>query len=206
MIDRILRVVDPVRYRKRQLRRLTDAGRVSIGDHSYGVPILHLYDNDADTSLHIGKYCSIAAEVNILLGGNHPTDRITTFPLRHKLGLPGAGTDGYPSSKGDVRIGNDVWIGFGVTIVSGVKIGDGAVVAAGSSVVGDIPPYAIVGGNPAKIIRMRFDKVVVEQLMTMRWWDWSDESIIQNCSDLVALDMPEALSRLKRITEGGYTA
>lgn len=199
MIERILRTIDPARYRKRILRKLISSGRVEMGRHTYGVPEVHLYDNDDQTRLLIGNFCSIAAGVNILLGGNHPTSRLTTFPIRPKFGLTGAGTDGYPSSKGDVRVGHDVWIGFGATIVSGVEIGNGAVVAAGSVVVANVPPYAVVGGNPAKLIRMRFSTEISSELEELRWWDWSDEMVSRNVSELCAVDATKALSSLKRL-------
>ncbi|RRQ29136.1 CatB-related O-acetyltransferase [Rhodococcus sp. Eu-32] len=197
MIDHVLRVVDPNRYRRRVLRNLIASGRVEMGAHSYGIPEVRLYDNDP-TRLRIGRYCSIAAGVNILLGGNHPTDRLTTFPIRHKLGLPGAGTDGYPCSKGDVVIGNDVWIGFGATIVSGVHIGDGAIVAAGSIVVRSVEPYSIVAGNPATLVRKRFDDDVIARLRALRWWDWDDDRVADGVTDLAGEDPLEALARLEK--------
>ncbi|MBY6412265.1 CatB-related O-acetyltransferase [Rhodococcus sp. BP-252] len=197
MIDHVLRVVDPNRYRRRVLRNLIASGRVEMGAHSYGIPEVRLYDNDP-TRLRIGRYCSIAAGVNILLGGNHPTDRLTTFPIRHKLGLPGAGTDGYPCSKGDVVIGNDVWIGFGATIVSGVHIGDGAIVAAGSIVVRSVEPYSIVAGNPATLVRKRFDDDVIARLRALRWWDWDDDRVADGVADLAGEDPLEALARLEK--------
>ncbi|SNT30409.1 CatB-related O-acetyltransferase [Rhodococcoides kyotonense] len=197
MIDHVLRVVDPNRHRRRVLRNLIASGRVEMGAHSYGIPEVRLYENDA-TRLRIGRYCSIAAEVNILLGGNHPTDRLTTFPIRHKLGLPGAGTDGYPCSKGDVVIGNDVWIGFGVTIVSGVHIGDGAIVAAGSTVVRSVAPYSIVAGSPAALVRKRFDDDVIARLQALRWWDWDDDLVAEGVADLAGEDPLEALARLEK--------
>lgn len=202
MIGHILRIVDPNRYRRRVLRQLVDTGRVEIGAHSYGIPEVRVYDNDP-TRLRIGRYCSIAAEVNILLGGNHPTDRLTTFPIREKLGLPGAGTDGFPCSKGDVVIGNDVWIGFGATIVSGVHIGDGAIVAAGSVVVRSVEPYSIVAGSPAALVRKRFGDATITRLQALRWWDWDDDRVAGNVADLAGEDPEEALTRLEKLGPGG---
>lgn len=198
MIGHVLRIVDPNRYRRRVLRQLMQSGRVIMGAHSYGIPDVRLYSGDSETRLRIGRYTSIAAEVNILLGGNHPTDRLTTFPIRHKLHLPGAGTDGFPSTKGDVVIGNDVWIGFGTTIVSGVHIGDGAIVAAGSVVVRDVEPYAIVAGSPARVIRKRFGDDVIGRLLTLRWWDWDDDLVAERVADLSAEDAVDALLRVEK--------
>lgn len=198
MIDRVLRIVDPNRYRRRVLRQLIASGRVTMGAHSYGIPEIRLFDNDDTTRLHIGRYSSIAAGVNILLGGNHPTDRLTTFPIREKLALPGAGTDGFPSSKGDVVIGNDVWIGFGATVVSGVHIGDGAIIGAGSVIVGDVEPFAIVAGNPARVVRRRFDDDVITRLQALQWWDWDDHLVAERVADLCGEDAVDALRRLEK--------
>ncbi|KZF09106.1 acetyltransferase [Rhodococcus sp. EPR-157] len=198
MIGHALKILDPNRYRRRVLRKLIASGRVTMGAHSYGIPQVRLYSGDDSTRLHIGSYSSIAAEVNILLGGNHPTDRLTTFPIRHKLNLNGAGTDGFPSSKGDVVIGNDVWIGFGSTIVSGVHIGDGAIIAAGSVVVHSVEPYSIVAGNPAKVVRRRFGDEDIARLRSLRWWDWDDDVVADRVSDLCAVDAGNALLRLEK--------
>ena len=88
-----------------------------------------------------------------------------------------------PRYKGDIIIGNDVWVAFGATILSGVKIGDGAVVAAGSVVTKDIPPYAIVGGVPAKVIKYRFDDEIIKSLQDIKWWDWDQETIKKRVGD-----------------------
>lgn len=93
----------------------------------------------------------------------------------------------HPKSNGDVIIGNDVWIGYGATLMSGVKVGDGAVIAANSVVTKNVEPYTIVGGNPAKVIRKRFEKEVIEKLLKIQWWNWDDSKINKNlkflCSD-----------------------
>jgi hypothetical protein len=89
-----------------------------------------------------------------------------------KRGLPGAGTDGYPNSKGDIQVGSDVWIGYGALVLSGVTIGHGSVVAANSTVITDVPPYAIVAGNPAKVIRYRHSPEQCAALLEIAWWNW----------------------------------
>lgn len=190
MFTKIGSFLSPRRARLAKFRELQSQGRVAIGRHSYAIPVLKTFANDS-TRLVVGNFTSLGPSVTILLGGNHPIDRMTTFPLREKLGLPGAGADGFPSSKGDVRIGNDVWIGFGVTVVSGVTIGDGAIVLAGSVVTGDIAPFTIAGGVPARNIRPRFDADVARALQDMQWWNWDDEKIKANVeilSDLIAED------------------
>lgn len=142
---------------------------VWVGDFSYGKPdIKHWGEN---SSLFIGKFCSIAEQVTIFLGGEHRTDWVTTYPFNYFL-AEHAANRGHPKTKGDVVIGNDVWIGMGATILSGVRIGDGAVIGARALVSKDVPPYAIVAGNPAKVIRRRFADGVINRLLEIRWWDW----------------------------------
>lgn len=152
-------------------------GLVKIGRHSYGVPVVHSWPDGA--RLIVGNFTSIADEVHILLGGDHPTHWVSTFPLRIKLGLPGAGEDGTPSSKGDVVIGSDVWIGLGATILSGVRIGDGAIIMARSVIVKDVEPYAIVGGVPGKMVKKRFAEDDIVRLQDIQWWDWPDEMVTE---------------------------
>ena len=125
----------------------------------------------------------------MLLGGNHHSEWVSTFPFRAFYDLPGAYEDGQPWTKGPVNIGNDVWIGYDVVIGSGVTIGDGAVIATGSLVVKDVPPYAIVGGNPAKIIRNRFDPDIVEALLKIRWWEWPHDKVLAHVPELCSGDL-----------------
>ena len=156
-----------------------------IGPHTYGVPEVYFYLNNAD--LVIGDYCSIAAEVGIFLGGEHHPEWVSTYPfgaLWREHDHPGQ-----PKTRGNVVIGNDVWIGRGATIMSGVTIGDGAVIAARALVVKDVPPYAIVGGNPAKLIRYRFDEATIEKLLAIRWWDWPEARVRKASPLLQAPDL-----------------
>lgn len=140
-----------------------------VGDYSYGVPKV-LGKGD----LTIGRFCSIADNVTILLGVEHRPDWVTTYPFTLLWGAPG---NGHPSSKGPVVIGNDVWIGHGATIMSGVTIGDGAVIGAMSVISRDVPPYAIFAGNPARLVRYRFRKSVIENLLKLQWWNLPDGEI-----------------------------
>lgn len=120
--------------------------RYEVGRGTYGNPtVLHWGE---PTTLKVGCFCSIAADVKIFLGGNHRTDWITTYPFP-AFWKSAAHIKGHPSSRGDVIIGHDVWIGEGAVILSGVRIGNGAVVAASAVVTRDVPPYGIVAGNPA---------------------------------------------------------
>jgi acetyltransferase-like isoleucine patch superfamily enzyme len=129
-----------------------------FGKYSHGEPTILFESSGA--KLHIGKFCLIADNVQIFLGGNHNINWITTYPFGHinKKTFNLFNGDGYPSTKGNVYIGNDVWIGNNTTIMSGIKIGDGAVIAANSHVVNDVEPYSLVEGNPAKHIKYRFTK------------------------------------------------
>jgi acetyltransferase-like isoleucine patch superfamily enzyme len=160
-----------------------------IGDHTYGHP--EVYEWGEGTNLIIGKFTSIAGAVRILLGGGHRMDWGTMYPFSvlHEKWPEAKGIKGHPQSKGDVVIGNDVWIGFGATILSGVKIGDGAVVGARAVVSKDVPPYAVVGGVPAKVLKYRFDEDMVKKLLKLKWWHWDEDKIKEHihllCSDRI---------------------
>lgn len=159
--------------------RGTQVPQVSVGRGSY-INDATLYCWDKAFELRIGRYCSLAAGITIIGGGEHDVGWVSTYPFidrwrRHDLsGLR------QPRFKGPVVIGNDVWIAGNVTILSGVSIGDGAVVAAGAVVTRDVPPFTIVGGVPAKPIRERFSAPVAEALTRMAWWDWERERIERN--------------------------
>lgn len=148
---------------------------IERGKGSYGEPRVLSFGEG--TKLRIGKYCSIAGGVTILLGGNHRPDWVTTYPFNVLWPHVAGHIQGHPATKGDVIIGNDVWIGLGASILSGVTIGDGAVIGAYAVVAKNVPPYAIVVGNPAKVVKFRFDESTIEQLLTIAWWDWSDAKI-----------------------------
>jgi acetyltransferase-like isoleucine patch superfamily enzyme len=146
----------------------------TIGRRSYGGLTVLKYDSTH--RLRIGSFCSFAADVTVFLGGDHRTDWITTYPF-NVLDRRFANITGHPHSKGDVVIGNDVWVGRGAAILSGVTIGDGAAIGAYAVVTKDVPSYAIVAGNPAKLVRLRFSEQVIEELGRVRWWDWPDERL-----------------------------
>jgi acetyltransferase-like isoleucine patch superfamily enzyme len=146
-------------------------------------------------SVRIGSFTSIATGVEIVPGGGHNIDWVTTFPLRLKFRLPGALEDGHPASKGPIVIGSDVWLGRNSLVLSGVAIGDGAVVAAGAVVASDVPAYAIAGGVPAKVLRYRFAPHQISALQRIRWWEWSDEDIASRAGLLCSTDVDEFIRR-----------
>lgn len=167
----LLRLIRPRQARKPLAARFP---QFEIGRGSYGDLIVPRYSGDA--RLRIGAFCSFAAGVQVLLGGEHRSDWATTYPFS-EIDPRFAGHRGHPRSKGDVAIGNDVWFGREAMVLSGVTIGDGAVIAARALVAQDVPPYAVVGGVPARTIRMRFAPEIVDRLRALRWWDWPDERI-----------------------------
>jgi acetyltransferase-like isoleucine patch superfamily enzyme len=156
------------------LRRLMRQGRVTFGPWSYGEPIIYTFPEDR-TCLRVGNYSSVGS--TILLGGEHPTDRVTTFPHRIWMFMDGAGEDGFPAPTGDTVIGSDVWSCYGAFLKSGVHIGDGAIVAGGAVVIRDVPPYAVVGGNPAKVLKYRFREDQIAELLDVQWWNWPNDEV-----------------------------
>lgn len=144
---------------------------MQVGEGTYGAQHISFFDLDQGSELIIGKYCSIAPGVKAILGGEHKSHRITMYPFNSRYGFPSNdGPDGY--TKGNIVIGNDVWIGLDVTIMSGVTIGNGAVIAARSHVVKDVPAYTVVGGNPAIVIKKRYSLTQEYLLQGIKWWDW----------------------------------
>ncbi len=156
---------------------LPPAGVIQIGRHCIGKPIM-IFSWRADEKLSIGDFCMFAPNVTVLLGGERDLGSITCFPLMTRILNVKNDVDSF--SKGPVVIGNDVWIGLGAVILSGVTVGDGAIIAAGSVVTHDVPPYAIVGGIPAKVIRFRFSEQQIKKLLDISWWKWSDQKIAAN--------------------------
>jgi acetyltransferase-like isoleucine patch superfamily enzyme len=190
----------------RQLRRfiktrmLRDKLRedwIEIGDYTYAGCIPIIARCGATTKLRIGKFCSLAGGVQIYLGCNHRTDWITTypFPAFPEYFNNAFKITGHVATKGDVVIGNDVWIGERVLILSGVTIGDGAVIAANSVVTKDVEPYSIVGGNPAKLLKKRFNEDTIQKLLEIKWWDWPIEKINDNLDILCSSNMNELIWR-----------
>ncbi|PMB28084.1 chloramphenicol acetyltransferase [Fischerella thermalis CCMEE 5319] len=145
--------------------------------------------------LIIGKFCALATGIKFIMNGaNHQMSGFSTYPFN----IFGSGWERVTPKpeelpfKGDTVIGNDVWIGYEAVIMPGVKIGDGAIVAAKSVVVKDVPPYAVVGGNPASLLRQRFPDEIIDALLEIAWWNWDIEKITRNLEKIVGADI-EAL-------------
>ena len=136
---------------------------VSVGDFSYGVIDIRFWNNPKER-LSIGSYVSIAENVTFILGGNHFISGFMTYPVFTKVGLK---SECDADSKGEIIIENDVWIGFGAMLLSGISIGRGSVIAAGSVVTKSFPPYSVIGGNPAKLIKCRFDKETLDVMLNI---------------------------------------
>ncbi len=146
-----------------------------IGDHTYGLPG---FIEKGLAKLYIGKYTSIAGGVKISFG-DHRLDMVSTYPFeilkQYWKSVPTGISD--HTTRGDVRIGNDVWIGTDALILSGVTVGDGAVIAAKCVVTKDVPPFALVAGIPGRVLRYRFSEAIISELLRLSWWDWPDEVV-----------------------------
>ena len=191
--------VHPVHGQRRVvfLRPLITSPTIEVGDYTY-------YDDPDDATafetkavlyafgperLVIGRYCAIAAGVRFLMpGANHADLGPSTYPF----GVFGAPWDTTldlvmgASSPGDTVVGSDVWLGYSALVMPGVRIGHGAVVAAGSVVTRDVPPYAVVGGNPARVIRMRYEPDDVDRLLAAAWWDWPVHLVTRHARTILA--------------------
>lgn len=174
---------------------------IIVGDFTYFADtdfekhVTHHYDFIGD-KLIIGKFCQIAAGVNFVMNGaNHQMNAVTTFPFYifegWKQQVPPLNK---MPLKGDTIIGNDVWIGQNVTILPGVHIGDGAIIGLNSVVGRDVAPYTIVAGNPAKVIRKRFDNQLIKLLLKLKWWDKS----IKEINDLIPILTDNNLAEVKK--------
>lgn len=180
---------------------------IIVGDYTY-------YDDPQDSEnfernvlyhfpfigdkLIIGKFCAIAKGVQFIMNGaNHKLSGISTYPFQifgngWEQVMPAMSDLPY---KGDTVIGNDVWIGYEALIMPGVKIGNGAIISSRSVVTSDVPAYSIVGGNPAKVIKLRFPEQDIEKLEAIAWWDWPVEKISQHLKDIVSGDISSLLEK-----------
>jgi acetyltransferase-like isoleucine patch superfamily enzyme len=192
---------NPHNLTRLHLAKLSARYGFEIGDFTYGAPKVRFADMGA--KLTIGRYGSIADGVEILLGGNHRLDFVSTYPFSApelaSIWPEAPATRAYQYGNGDVHIGHDVWLGSGCMILSGVTIGDGAVVAARAVVTRDVPAYAVVGGNPAKLIRCRFDDTTVARLLATKWWDLPRARIVPLIPHLQGADVQGFLAALETL-------
>lgn len=163
----------------------------NTGPEQFESHVTHHYEFLGD-KLIIGKFCAIAKGVEFVMNGaNHRMCSVTTYPFN----IMGGGWEKATPAledlpfKGDTVVGNDVWIGQNVTVMPGVHIGDGAIIAANSVVTRDVPPYAVAGGNPCKILRKRFEDELIDCLLRLKWWDWVPKKIFDNLEALCSADL-----------------
>ncbi len=166
-----------------------------IGDYTYGKPTVLSWGEDAN--LKIGRFCSIASDVKIFMGGGHRTDWVTTYPFSDVF-EKAKGFTGHPVSKGDVVIGHDVWIATDVIVLSGAQVDNGAVLSTRSIITSAVPPYAIVAGNPARIVRYRFDDKTIAALLDIEWWYWPINEIEAAWHLLLSSDIRKFIETYKR--------
>lgn len=192
------------------LKNLIDHPQIEVGEYTYYddfetvdnflANVRFLFDFTGDRRL-IGKFCMIASGVEFIMNGaNHLTDAISSYPFT----IFGQDWEGamegrkYPV-KGDTHLGNDVWIGYQAMIMPGVTVGDGAVIATRAVVTKNVPPDAVVAGNPARVVRFRFSKAEIDRLLALKWWDWPAGKITR-CVHLLA---GKDLAALEREAENG---
>jgi virginiamycin A acetyltransferase len=190
------------------LRPLLRSANVEVGEYSYYDHPERAEQFEQDAVLYafgperliIGRFCAIAAGVRFLLpGANHAASGPSTFPF----GIFGAPWDGTMDlvlgapSRGDTVVGHDVWLGYEALVLPGVTIGDGAIVAAASVVASDVPPFAIVAGNPAGVVRRRFEDADVKRLLRVAWWNWPPRVITEHARTIMS-GTPEQLERVAR--------
>jgi virginiamycin A acetyltransferase len=185
---------------------------MEVGDYTYGAdkinlkkfgPVTGPYEW-SDSKLIIGKFCSIGLGCNVYLNENHRHDWVSTYPFGatrssmrsfKKINKSLANSGIMSKGRGNVVIGNDVWLGENVTIMSGVTIGNGAVLATNAHVVKDVAPYSIVGGNPAKHLKYRFSEEQINQLLQIQWWDWPIEKIDNHVSFIQSDNIDEFIKK-----------
>ncbi|AMO54946.1 chloramphenicol acetyltransferase [Endozoicomonas montiporae] len=191
----------------KQLREQVTNSNIIVGKHSYYSGYYHghsfdecarylLDDRDDVDKLIIGDYCSIGSGAIFMMAGNqgHRSDWASTFPFFYQDNPIFSGAvDGFKKA-GDTVIGSDVWIGSEAMIMSGVTVGHGAIIASRSVVTKNVEPYSVVGANPAKHIKFRFETTEIEMLLEMKWWDWSDEQIREAMPFLCSSDISSLYS------------
>lgn len=165
--------------------------RVHIGLGTYATTPPLLRPHHGNNEIRIGKYCSFGQDVTVFAGGDHPLHAITMHPIG--LWLKGTGINEWSADCGDdaevTTVGNDVWLGHQCMVLSGSIIGNGAAIGARAVVKGEIPPYAVVAGNPARVLRFRFAVPDIQVLQSLRWWDWPEDHVRQVARHLRGSDV-----------------
>ncbi|MDP2338409.1 MAG: CatB-related O-acetyltransferase [Bacteroidota bacterium] len=208
IIDRITKTIKIAKFR-REWRKINSHNQtvvkdifplniVTVGKKSYGLIYVKNFFHKKE-KLQIGNFVSIANNVTFILGGNHQINTFTTFPL-YSL-LINASPERDANTKGSIIVKDEVWIGYGSTILSGITIGKGAIIAAESIVTKDVPSYAIVGGNPAKFIKFRFNKEVIAELIDLNITDFDEKVIIQNINEFYKPFDLKQVEKLKKIKQ-----
>ena len=200
------------------IKNVVQAPNISIGDYTYYDDnvaaaefernnVLFNYPEFGD-KLIIGKFCQIAQNVKFIMGAaNHRLSSVTTYPFNVFGGLWQENTPPHLKQlphKGDTIIGNDVWIGRESVIMPGVKIGDGSIIAAYSIVTKDVEPYSVVGGNPAKFIKKRFDNELIKLLLKTKWWDFSPEKLVEILPILCDTDLEKVKQAFKSMLKNSF--
>ncbi|QJD97408.1 CatB-related O-acetyltransferase [Mucilaginibacter robiniae] len=186
------------------LKNIITRPHIEVGDYTYYDDLDDPYNFERNVLYHfdfigdkliIGKFCAIASGVKFIMNGaNHELAPISTYPFAifgkgwEKITEGVDLTEKYPN-KGNTVVGNDVWIGHSATLMPGIKIGNGAIIAAQSVVTNNVPDYAIVGGNPARVIRKRFDDYTIERLLRIAWWNWNVAQITEHLMLINATDV-----------------
>ncbi|MFN3299867.1 MAG: CatB-related O-acetyltransferase [Sediminibacterium sp.] len=202
------------------LKNIIKNPNIIVGDYTYYDDFEHVENFEKNVKYHfdfvgdklvIGKFCMIASDVKFIMNGaNHLSESISSYPFA----IFGNGWENamegksYPN-KGDLIVGNDVWIGYNATIMSGIIIGDGAIIATNATVTKDVAPYTIVGGNPAKEIRKRFDADTIKKLLAIQWWNWDIATISKNVQALTGgnlseLDFPTRRDKILGLSHLNY--
>ncbi len=166
------------------LVRNCNIDRISVGNYTYGPLAVHIYGNEG--RLKIGNFCSIAANVDFFIQGNHNSNTISTFPFKVMV-LNQSVREGI--GKGDIIIDDDVWIGYGAKILDGVNVGQGAIIGVNSVVTKDVPPYAIVAGAPARVIRYRFSPDIIKRALNIDYSKWTESFVREHVNEIYNEDV-----------------
>jgi virginiamycin A acetyltransferase len=185
------------------LKHFIKAPNIIIGDYTYyddqryGPENFEKYNilyNHAHSKvkLTIGRFCALAAETKFIMSGDHKLDGFSTYPFPiFQQGWERAYDISDLPVKGDIVVGNDVWFGYDSLIKNGVTIGSGSIIAARAVVVKDVPAYSVIAGNPARVVKMRFDDKTIEKLLKLAWWDWEIEKITAHLSSITHANLEQ---------------